>query len=138
MFVLDTSVTMGWCFEDEACATSDLALDSLRVNPAMAPAIWPLEVGNVLLVGERRGRLTEAQSSRFLELLAQLPIEVDDSPTDLGSVVAIGRNHGLSSYDASYLALAVKLGVRLATVDGRMAEAARRTGVQLLDELWQN
>ena len=76
----------------------------------VVPAIWPLEVANVLLVAERRSRLSEAQASRFLELLAQLPINVDTSPTDMAGIVAIGRRHTLSSYDASYLLLAERLG----------------------------
>lgn len=132
MFVIDTSVAMAWCFEDEATDATDAVLDRLREDRAAVPAVWPLEVANVLLVAERRGRLTEAQASRFLELLAQLPIDVDDSPIDLAGIVAAGRRHGLSSYDGSYLVLAERRGAALATLDKALAAAASKAGVPLL------
>jgi predicted nucleic acid-binding protein len=132
MVVIDTSIAMAWCFEDEATQATEAVLDRLRDDQAAVPAIWPLEVANVLLVAERRGRLSEAQASRFLELLAQLPINVDTSPTDMAGIVATGRRHTLSSSDASYLLLAERLGATLATLDKPLAKAARRAGVQLL------
>jgi predicted nucleic acid-binding protein len=132
VFVIDTSVAMAWCFEDEATDATDAVLDRLRDDHGVVPAIWPLEVANVLLAAERRGRLSEAQASRFLELLAQLPINVDDSPTDMAGVVAVARRHALSSYDASYLVLAERHGVSLATLDRPLGKAARKAGVQLL------
>jgi predicted nucleic acid-binding protein len=132
VFVFDTSIAMAWCFEDEATEATDAVLDRLRDDEAAVPAIWPLEVANVLLVAERRGRLSEAQASRFLELVSQLPIEVDDVPRELAGVVAAGRRHELSSYDASYLVLAEQLGASLATLDLRLAKAAERAGVELL------
>ena len=129
---MDASVAMAWCFEDEAIEATDIVLDRLRDDEAAVPAIWPLEVANVLLVAERRDRLSEAQASRFLELLTQLPIEVDEAPHDLAAIVAAGRRHELSSYDGSYLVLAERLGAPLATLDRRLAKAAERAGVELL------
>ena len=73
-FVLDNSIVMAWCFEDESDAVADVILESFEQSKAMVPAIWPLEVGNVLLVAERRGRLSEADSVRFLSMLSSLPI----------------------------------------------------------------
>ncbi|HEY7859507.1 MAG TPA: type II toxin-antitoxin system VapC family toxin [Candidatus Nanopelagicales bacterium] len=134
MFVIDTSVAMAWCFEDETTDATDAVLDKLRTDQATVPAVWPLEIANVLLVAERRARLREAQASRFLELLAQLPIDVDDSPTDMAGIVAAGRRHSLSSYDASYLVLAERLGTSLATLDRRLAAAAVNAGVRLTIE----
>jgi predicted nucleic acid-binding protein len=130
--VIDTSIAMAWCFEDESTEATDAVLDRLRDDEAAVPAIWPLEVANVLLVAERRGRLSEAQANRFLELLSQLPIEVDDAPRDLVGIVAAGRRHELSAYDASYLVLAERLGVSLATLDRQLAKAAERAGVETL------
>lgn len=132
MFVIDTSVAMAWCFEDEATEATDAVLERLREDQAVVPAIWPLEVANVVLVAERRGRLTEAQASRFRELLTQLPINLDTAPTDMPGLVATGRRHTLSSYDAAYLLLAERLGATLATLDKPLAKAARKAGVQLL------
>lgn len=132
MFVIDASVTMAWCFADEATSGTEAVLDQFTGDEAVVPAVWPLEVANVLLVAERRLRLTEAQASRFLDLLQQLPISVDGAPTDLAAVIAAGRRHELSSYDASYLVLAERTGAPLATLDRRLADAATRAGVRLL------
>ena len=132
MFVVDASVTMAWCFADEATPATESVLDLFSADEAVVPAIWSLEVANVLLVAERRGRLSEAQASRFLDLLQQLPIEVDAAPLDLAAVVAAGRRHELSAYDASYLVLAERTGAALATLDRKLAEAAGRAGVRLL------
>ena len=132
MFVIDASVTMAWCFADEATPGAESVLDHFSEDEAVVPAIWPLEIANVLLVAQRRKRLTEAQASRFLDLLQQLPIHVVGTPTDLADVVAAGRHHELSSYDAAYLVLAERTGAPLATLDRRLAEAATLAGVRLL------
>lgn len=130
--VVDTSVTMAWCFEDEATAETDSVLDRLRDEEAVVPAFWQLEVANVLLVAERRGRITEAQSTRFLDLLSQLRIRVDMPQTDTKSVQAIGRRHQLSAYDAAYLLLAERIAAPLATRDVKLISAARTAGVDLV------
>lgn len=133
MFVVDTSITMAWCLEDEASDVADAVLDALRDDEAAVPCIWPLEVANVLLVAERHGRLSEAQGARFLELVRALPIQVDHSVT-MVEVSATAQRHGLTAYDASYLVLAERLGGPLATVDERLALAATRAGVRLFVE----
>ncbi len=132
MFVVDASVTMAWCFEDEATEATDAVLDRLRSERALVPAIWPLEVANVLLVAQRSGRVSEAQIGRFVRLLAQLPVDVDETGPDIASLVALGRTHALSSYDASYLLLAERAGLPLATLDEPLTRAATRAGVPLL------
>lgn len=132
-FVLDASVTLAWCFEDEASPFADAVLDSLRTAVALAPGIWPLEITNVLAVAERRSRINKAGSIRFISLITQLPIIIEpDMPQRIFSeVLALAREHGLSTYDASYLDLAMRHGVALATMDARLQEAAREAGVPL-------
>lgn len=132
--VLDSSVALAWCFEDETTPYTESVLERLREDGAVVPAIWPLEVANVLLVGERRQRITEAQSVRFVQLLQALPITLDTetSASSLGSVLALGREHALSAYDASYLELAARQGLPLATQDAHLIAAARRAGVVLV------
>lgn len=132
--VIDTSVTMAWCFEDETSSTADAVLDRLRDDDAVVPSLWRLEVANVLLVAERRGRISEAQAARFVGLLEQLPIRVDAEGTDLTSVLGAGRRHVLSADDASYLVLAERLGAPLATLDGDLAAAGRAAGVTVLTD----
>ncbi|RME82058.1 MAG: PIN domain-containing protein [Caldilineae bacterium] len=132
-FVLDASVTMAWCFEDEASAYADAVLDSLTHAKAVVPAVWPLEVGNVLAVAQRRGRIDQAGSVRFVTLLMQLPIMVEpETPQRVfGEILALAREHDLSSYDASYLDLAMRAGIPLATQDKGLQQAVARAGVAL-------
>ena len=99
--VADASVTIAWCFEDEANSDTDSVLDRLRDEEAVVTALWQREVTDVLLAAVRRGRITEAQSTRFLDLLSQLRIRVDISQIDMKAVQAIGRRHQLSAYDAA-------------------------------------
>jgi predicted nucleic acid-binding protein len=134
MFVVDNSVVMAWCFEDEASTYSEGVLDRLRETQAVVPAIWPLEVANVLLIAERRDRLNEAQSARFAELVQGLPILVEEADIKriLGPVLAVGRAHRLSAYDAAYLELAARQGLALATQDSRLRKAAGNAGVAVL------
>jgi predicted nucleic acid-binding protein len=80
----------------------------------------------------RRGRITEATSARFVALLRQLPILVDSGGIDMTSVLAAGRRHQLTAYEATYLVLAQREGVPLATLDARMQQAARAAGVPLM------
>jgi len=131
-FVVDVSMTMAWCFEDEASPRSEAVLDRLHGETAIVPSIWPLEVANVLVVGQRRGRLTAAQSARFVEVLDRLPIEIEMRALSIGDIVHSGIANGLSAYDAAYLSAAARLGLPLATLDRRLTEAARAAGVSVL------
>lgn len=128
-FALDCSMTMAWCFEDEATPYSESVLEALADGEAFVPPIWSLEVANVLVVGERKKRLLPAQSLRFVELLQSLPITLDADVRPLGELLGLAREQGLSSYDASYLDLAVRTGLPLASLDGPLSKAADRFGV---------
>lgn len=133
-FVIDTSIVMTWCFIDEANQYADAVLEHLAEATAVVPTIWPLEVVNVLLVAERRRRLRSVDSARFLALLSQLPIHVEPAWADasMTDLLALGRSHDLSSYDAAYLDLAIRQGLPIATLDRKLAEAARSMDVPLL------
>ena len=130
-FVLDCSVAMAWCFEDEAAGYADRVLKKLVTREAVVPAIWPLEVANVLLVGERRKRLTKADSSRFLELLQGLPITIDVQATSraFGDIMSVARSLTISAYDAAYVELAMREGLPLATLDDSLNKAASMSGI---------
>ena len=129
--VLDCSVAMGWCFEEETGDYSDRVLDALESEEALVPSVWSLEVANVLVTAERRGRLKVGESARFLELLQSLPIFVEEVslPRATGAVLSLARELDLSAYDASYLELAMRSGVPLATHDQALAKAAETVGV---------
>ncbi len=132
-FVLDCSVTMAWCFEDEADALADAALERLAEEGATAPSLWSLEVVNVLLAAERARRITVSDSARFLALIGDLPITVLETSFEraAGQVTALGRKHGLSAYDAAYLDLAMREGLPLASRDRALCRAAAAVGVPL-------
>ena len=133
IFVLDNSVSMSWCFADEGDDYSVTVLKSLESAEALAPAVWPLEAGNALMTAEHRGRLTGSGTVRFLEMLGALPIRVEqESPARMfGEIVSLAREHSLSTYDASYMDIAMRHGLPLATRDERLVKAAKECGVPL-------
>jgi predicted nucleic acid-binding protein len=130
-FVVDNSVVMSWCFEDEGNSYAEAVLDSLEAGEAFVPAIWSLEVGNVLLVAERKKGLSKASVVRFLELLAGLPNVVEQETPErmLKEIVSLAREHLLSTYDASYLDLAMRLDLPISTQDTSLARAAKKCKV---------
>ena len=132
-FVIDNSVVMSWCFKDETSKYADAILHRLSEATAFVPSIWPLEVVNVLLVAERKKRLSEADSTRFITLLTQLPIvvEVGHPEKSMKELLIFSRANKLSSYDASYLDLAMKSGYPIATLDTKLIQAARKIDVQI-------
>ena len=133
-FVVDNSVVMTWCFKDENSQYSDFILDKLENATAFVPSIWPLEVSNVLLVAERKKRIGEAESTRFIALLTELPLIVDQESPErmIKEIFALARRHKLSSYDASYLDLAMRKGLPIATLDKSLLAAAKRSNVPIL------
>jgi len=124
---------MAWFAEDEASPSTDRLLDSLQSGEALVPALWPLEISNVLLAAERRRRLTRAQAFRCVEMLRSLPIVVDESTSSraMGEILSLARDQNLSVYDAAYLELSIREALPLATRDKVLAAAAKRCGVPL-------
>ena len=132
-FVLDASVAACWAFEDEDHPVAALALERVRADEARPSSLWRFEVRNTLIVNERRGRLTESDTTAFLRALARLNIAVDRSP-DEADVLMLARRRRLTVYDAAYLELARREGVPLATLDSALAAAARAERAPLLGE----
>jgi predicted nucleic acid-binding protein len=129
--VVDCSVTMAWCFEDERNPYADAVLSILDNSEGLVPSIWPLEVANVLALSERAGRLDVARSAWFIRFLNDLPIRVDDRSSShaFGETLALARAHDLTVYDASYLEVALRAGGPLATQDKALKNAAVKLGV---------
>ena len=134
-FVIDNSGVMSWCFEDEGSGYAEAVLESLETGRAFAPAIWPLEVGNVLLVAERKNRLSHAAAVRFLDLVDGLPISVEQESPDrmFKEVLSLARELELSTYDASYLDLAMRLDLPVSTLDASLLRAARKCEVPVFE-----
>jgi predicted nucleic acid-binding protein len=133
-FVLDASITFCWCFDNEGTEAADRLLEHLRADEAAVPSVWYLEVSNTLALAERRGRITPADSAEFIDLLESLRIAVDDETERraFGQILDLARSEKLTGYDASYLELAMRLGVPLATKDAALTEAAAHVGVPVL------
>lgn len=131
-FVLDCTATLPWVFADEVSPAADVLLDLLVSGErAWVPALWHLELGNVLLGAHRRQRIDQAGMESFLSQLAVYDIAVDDQTMERAWQKTLDRamQHGLSSYDAAYLELALRRGLPLATLDRTLANAARACGV---------
>jgi len=134
-FVLDNSVVMAWSFEDEVDDYADAVLDRLAEVRAIVPGLWPLEVANALLMGERRKRSTEAETLKWIGILAGLPIDVDleTNAHAWSNTLSLARGHNLTAYDAAYLELAIRRGHSLATFDSKLKVAAQAVGVPLFE-----
>jgi predicted nucleic acid-binding protein len=132
--VLDASIAVTWCFENEATDATRGLLEYLRQHDATVPSLWPLEIANTLAMAERRGRIVPADAAEFISLLDSLAVAVDAEMTRhaFGRILDLARSERLSGYGASYLELAMRLGVPLATKDHALAGAATRLGVTVM------
>lgn len=130
-FVLDASIAAAWGFKDEASPLAELAARRLKNEIALAPRIWWYEIRNLLVINERRQRITASDSAGFLKLLASHPIQIDPVD-DEEAIFRFARRYRLSFYDAAYLALAAREGLPLATLDTALQSAAVSAGVALL------
>lgn len=130
-FVLDASIAACWAFPDEQDPRADAALARVRTEDAMVPSLWWFEVRNILVVNERRKRITESGTNLFLRELDRLRIRVDREPEE-NTVLRLARTHLLSVSDASYLELAIREAIPVATLDGKLAAAAIAEGTELI------
>lgn len=131
-FVLDASITLAWCFEDEATFETQAMRERLYVEDAFVPALWSLEVGNILLGAQRKKRITSAKVAEFITILEALDIQIDYRTRGLHEIFSLASAHDLTTYDAAYLELAMRRGFPLATKDNQLSEAAKRLGVILI------
>ncbi|MBV8803256.1 MAG: type II toxin-antitoxin system VapC family toxin [Gammaproteobacteria bacterium] len=133
-FVLDASIALSWCFSDEATQETTLLLERLSQESAFVPELWTLEVGNILISAERRQRITYAKITEFITLLQQINIKIDNETSMRGfrEILPLAHSENLTTYDAAYLELAMRLGLPLATKDKQLAKAAKKIGVLLL------
>ncbi|MEJ0061989.1 MAG: type II toxin-antitoxin system VapC family toxin [Alphaproteobacteria bacterium] len=130
-FVLDASVALAWLLPDEACAASVGALlDDAENITLVVPELWRLEIANILLTAEWTNRFRAQEIDFFIERLEALPVAVwRDDISSFGDVIQLGRKHRLTAYDASYLNLALRLGLPLATLDKPLRRAANAENI---------
>jgi predicted nucleic acid-binding protein len=132
--VIDSSIALSWCFKDEATPETRRILDRVGEDGALVPALWHLETGNVLLQAERNGRITAADALLGITLMSGLPIETDEEATTRAwrEILSLARLERLTTYNATYLELAVRRNVPLATRDRALHSAARRLKLPVL------
>jgi predicted nucleic acid-binding protein len=126
--VLDSSVTIAWVLRDEQSSHADAVLEQVTELGGVAPALWWVEVRNVLVIAERKGRLARQDTATAVQAIDALGIQLDHAP-DNTSLFRLARVHGLTAYDAMYLELAVRQQRPLATLDRRLDAAARAEGI---------
>jgi predicted nucleic acid-binding protein len=134
-FVLDCSLAMSWCFEEEHTGSTDSILETLSEGAsALVPSLWLWEVNNVLLLAERFGRLNAAKRHQQIALLKKLPITIDqDSHMHAWSTTsALAATYHISVYDASYLELALRHGLPVGSLDQHLRNAAKKAGAKCL------
>lgn len=133
-FVIDASAMLAWCFDDEQPKDALGLLRKLKKGGMVAPAHWPLELTNIIWNSEKRGRINAADAKSFLQLVECLGVDIDlETPRRAWSdVLALARAEGLTTYDAAYLELAVRLRVTLVSKDASLLKAAKRLSVATL------
>jgi predicted nucleic acid-binding protein len=132
--VLDSSITVAWLYREEATKSVDEVFENLIEASAWVPALWHLEVANVLQIGIRRNRHSADFRDRVLSDLSDFPVHVDPEThrQAWGATSRLAERHHLTLYDAAYLELALRRGLPLATLDDDLRAAAASEGVQLL------
>jgi len=128
-FVLDNSVSCGWFVENQASEYTEAIARRLEEDHAVVPALWELEMTNVLRTACLKGLFGAQAAQQTLQRIVSLPIRVDRQPVRPGETLALALRFGLSSYDACYLELALRLQLPLATVDAALRDAALASGV---------
>jgi len=133
--ILDCSVTISWFVLDEFSKNSLNIKDKIREKGAIVPTIWSLEVGNVLLISERRKRITKEQRQTALYILNDLPIKTDELTFKNAwfETIELTEKYNLTLYDACYLELSLRCNSKLATFDNNLKQAAKLEGVSLLE-----
>lgn len=136
--MLDASMTLCWCFDDEVTPFTEYVFDLLETTHAIAPALWPFEVASGLTSAVRQRRIMPSQCEELITKLRQLPIQIERrEPSWLWQqILPLTQRHArLSVYDAAYLELAFREGLPLATLDEKLAQAAEAEKVKLIQAL---
>jgi predicted nucleic acid-binding protein len=135
-FVIDASANLPWCFEDEATPYTEGILNRCAAGEEVIVAsVWPLEITNGLLSAQRRGRVTAERVEQFLTQILRFHIQVEPFTTQqaVREVKQLAQTHQLTTYDAAYLALALRFQLPLATLDKELITAANAAGVRLVE-----
>jgi predicted nucleic acid-binding protein len=130
MIVVDASLAAAWCFPDEHTEWTNQSLLAVRKTGAIAPHLWAYELRNSILTGLRRKRITKPHAEAFLHSVSILPVRLVN-PVSYDDVFDLAEQYGLTIYDASYLDLALRERLPLASLDDALVHAAQASGAAL-------
>ncbi len=133
-FVVDNSVILSWVFKDENTKKSQELLNKLLKQNAYVPSLWPYELSNALFIAEKNGRIKEADSVSFISSLKDLSLFVENNSYDniTKDILAISREHKITVYDASYIELALRKNLDMASFDKKLNAVCRKIGIKIL------
>jgi predicted nucleic acid-binding protein len=131
-FVVDNSVVCGWFIGNQATDYTEAVAVRLLDEQAYTPALWQLEFANVLRTACRRGVLDVLGAHEVIDRIAELPLRIDQDMPGPAAILSLALRYDLTSYDATYLELALRLQLPIATRDAALMEAARAAGVGVL------
>jgi predicted nucleic acid-binding protein len=132
-FIVDASVGFAWVYQGQATPETDQLLNEVSAGATViVPALWFLEMSNVLLIAQRRHRLTAIQRKAAMEKLTAMQLTVDEegSRNAFGKTSELAEKYGLTIYDATYLELALRRSLPLASRDEALTKAATRCGIK--------
>ncbi|MBW4092290.1 MAG: type II toxin-antitoxin system VapC family toxin [Proteobacteria bacterium] len=134
LVVLDASVVLAALLPEQHSDRARDILIQVAAEGARVPSLWPLEIGNVLLIAQRRGLIRAEERARFLDQLARLPIAVDPETAARAwpDIAPLAERHRLTLYDAAYLELSLRAALPLASFDAALRRAAADAGAALL------
>jgi predicted nucleic acid-binding protein len=128
--VPDVSAILALALDDEDAEFAESVITAIADDEAIVPSLFWFELRNVLVMAERRKRIAASRTTAFLSDLSLLPFRVDDLPRE-ATVLDLARRRALTVYDATYLELAQRREVPLATLDHALMTAAKKEGVAL-------
>ena len=128
-FVVDASVSAAWFLPDEANAATEALLNATATHEVWVPALWLLEIGNLLISAHRRKRITADKRRELAAAASALRLKIDREPVAITTLDEIAASLGLTAYDAAYLELALRRGLPIATLDSALAQAMTKSGV---------
>jgi predicted nucleic acid-binding protein len=130
--VLDASMAISWFLNDEHSEGLPALQNLVAAAGALVPRLWRLEMANAVLMAEKRNRIDRASADRIARAIGVMPVVEDDADVPIERLIDICRTHDLTSYDATYLELALRRMLPLASLDAKLARAARISGVDVL------
>ena len=131
--VVDASVSAAWLLPDEATPYTEAVLQATAEREVWVPALWLLEMGNLLINAQRRKRIDAVKRRELVMAASALRLRVDREPVSMADMDALAASHGLSVYDAAYLELAMRRGLPMATLDAATRKAMEASSVALVD-----